>query len=157
MCSKSFWNGSSTLTLEPRARFLLLPRHPKAPQGAEMVPQDATIKVPDLSKNSFGHQGWPHPFQKPQLFENKDVKKLADTSEPAHIPAHKFSTTKTKQQNRTNHQADQSQQASKPAATCNCQQKRRRQGRSLKILTTTTRCHVWICHNKFLDLNAVQT
>ena len=42
---------------------------PGLPQGAKVVPQGAKMEPPSLPTDSFGHQKWPHPLRKSQLFE----------------------------------------------------------------------------------------
>ena len=61
-------------TLDPRCPFCCSYGLPGLPQGAKVVPQGAKMEPPGLPNDSFGHQKWPHPLQKSQLFQNRDLK-----------------------------------------------------------------------------------
>ena len=57
---------------------------PRLPQGAKVVPQGAKMEPPGLPTGSFGHQKWPRPLRKSQLFENSDLKTNIQKSASQH-------------------------------------------------------------------------
>ena len=98
---------------------------PGLPQGAKVVPKGAKMEPPSLPTGSFGHQKLPRPLRKSQLFENSDLETNIQKSASQHtFQQINLAELKSNSKNPTSQQAIkpirilQSQQASKPARSC---------------------------------------